>query len=861
MGNDLNVNNNLLKSLNSSVMSDQWLENLAGTKKSEASAELKKVFTTIASNDVSESDKKALENRAKKLVSDMQNYEKEMKKYEKEILKNQEKIDECANEMQTLVSSVEGKVTKLENEQKDLVKKSIDDVFALYQSGKIGKDAIAAEISNKIRAGSANLTEVGDIDDILDKLDSKQASMQAIANVAATALDSRNKLNRKYTTAASAYNLLNKTINQMSNFSTSFTNSDSDRKVPVYSLEKTELAAKLFANEKYNVPSTNTDYVEGSDGTQAVNTFNNTNEAAIKAVYDKYSQYYSTKSQVAAGKDSYRADTNPAIVNLGKAIDAGMLNDMLAAGMSVASICNVVATNFSAANLKYDDKIGKMSIPYGHDAGSRETFTKLNTFIVESETQAKYLKDISNEKAGNRIDSNAQLKALSENYSTIMNMLDSNGFTFKESMYLLFNQNSGLFKDCGVSYAPGDSAVTIASAGDDSTAKFFNSLAEKINKDYSDNTGKSKVDNANAQDKKPTTEQIDVPAPTVKRTDPIGFNIGNTEYVFTIDRNSDGNFSSATEFVGATGNWLEDLKTFADENGIIKGDALKNVKLLSSNYKETNKTNSSTTNINYAIVSAADLGIEEINLNGLENQVNNSTGKYDVNNSEIFSDTFSFKMNGQTINAQRKDDTSEFMKTVYSAAYGKKLEVGLSEDEAEKAINETNSNPTSFSYGQTVAGLNMIKNAGKISDEVQTMFNQVLNRIEAENNQEITKAVNKAASYSNRAGWSATRNQIQSYAAAAGVSIDMEQAKGLYMTDDSLSAKDIFNQLVNDDNEAKANAKQAEMENEAWKSIVLCLKNGITTTPAKALELLTSGKANTAEDIVELLKPKEEVEE
>ena len=81
------------------------------------------------------------------------------------------------------------------------------------------------------------------------------------------------------------------------------------------------------------------------------------------------------------------------------------------------------------------------------------------------------------------------------------------------------------------------------------------------------------------------------------------------------------------------------------------------------------------------------------------------------------------------------------------------------------------------------------------------------------------------------------------------------------MTDDSLSAKDIFNQLVNDDNEAKANAKQAEMENEAWKSIVLCLKNGITTTPAKALELLTSGKANTAEDIVELLKPKEEVEE
>ena len=184
MGNDLNVNNNLLKSLNSSVMSDQWLENLAGTKKSEASAELKKVFTTIASNDVSESDKKALENRAKKLVSDMQNYEKEMKKYEKEILKNQEKIDECANEMQTLVSSVEGKAIKLENEQKDLVKKSIDDVFALYQSGKIGKDAIAAEISNKIRTGSANLTEVGDIDDILKELDSKQANMQAIADVA-----------------------------------------------------------------------------------------------------------------------------------------------------------------------------------------------------------------------------------------------------------------------------------------------------------------------------------------------------------------------------------------------------------------------------------------------------------------------------------------------------------------------------------------------------------------------------------------------------------------------------------------------------------------------------------------------------
>ena len=862
MGNNLNVDNSLINSLNSSVMNDAWLESIAGEKKTVANNELKKVFSQISSNNVSESEKKALEKRAKKLVEDMESYQKDMKKLEKEITANQEKIDAYAAEMQDLIATAEGRAAKLEDEQKSLIQDSINDAFALYEQGKLGKDAIGAEIVAKIKAGAANLTVSSKIDDILEKIDSKQGLLSDIAGKAADSLDKRNTLNRKYTTASSAYNLLNKTIGQMDKFSTSYTNSDTNSAKPIYSLEKTAVAAKILANDSYNVEATNTAFVEGSTAKAP--------KTSMTQVSATYSKYFSTTSQVAKGKDSYNAAYNPAIVNLGKAINDGMLSDLAASGSSMNDICSFIATNFKAANVTFDTNANKISIPYGHDATSRDVFAKLKNFVDTGETSSIYTKNTWDENAGNTISSNAQIKALSQNYSTILDTLNKNGFTFKESMYFLFDSTNGIFKDSGISYNLGDQQLSISLAGDAETAKLFNNVASKIQSEY-----KYQAYNENTTHV-PTTTKVEVdngtkttptPTPTVKRTDPMSFVMNNTEYTFVVDRNADGNFSSASEFVGATGNWLEDLKALdkEDENGvkdgILKGEELENLKLLASKYNETNSAKSSTTKINYSILSAKDLGIEEINLNDLEQQVGNSTGKYDANGSEVYTDSFTFKMNGKDVTATRKDDTSDYMKAVYSASYGKKMEVGLDEETIDEVLKEIPNSATDFNYGQTVAGLQMIKNADKISAEVSAMFQQVLNRIEAEKSQEVNRAITKAASYSSRAGWNATRSQIQNFADAAGVQVDMEQARGIYNTDGSLDAKQIFDKVVQDANDAKANAKQAEVEDEAWKSIVMCLKNGIKITHSKALELLTSGQAKTAQDIVDILKEPEVEEE
>lgn len=63
--------------------------------------------------------------------------------------------------------------------------------------------------------------------------------------------------------------------------------------------------------------------------------------------------------------------------------------------------------------------------------------------------------------------------------------------------------------------------------------------------------------------------------------DPIGYtdSNGNT-FDFVIDRNNDGVFNNASEFLGAIGNWSEMEKLDKDGNGIIEGSELSGIMLL-----------------------------------------------------------------------------------------------------------------------------------------------------------------------------------------------------------------------------------------------------------------------------------------
>ena len=154
MGNDLNSKNDLINSLNSSVMKDSWMSNLYGQSRKAQKAELTKVFTVIDDNNVSASEKKALIARAQVLKDKLDKLEAKMAKLAEELEANQELIDKEANAIADLVTAAGSKSQELENEQHKIVKTAVDDVFKMYRNGTIGRDAIVPEIRTRIKAES-----------------------------------------------------------------------------------------------------------------------------------------------------------------------------------------------------------------------------------------------------------------------------------------------------------------------------------------------------------------------------------------------------------------------------------------------------------------------------------------------------------------------------------------------------------------------------------------------------------------------------------------------------------------------------------------------------------------------------------
>ena len=87
---------------------------------------------------------------------------------------------------------------------------------------------------------------------------------------------------------------------------------------------------------------------------------------------------------------------------------------------------------------------------------------------------------------GNTIDSNDQIKALSENYASIIDKL-ANGeppFSFKEAMYILFDKDNGIFKNSGITYdlskQGSEPNYQIDMAGDEATNELYKNISKLI---------------------------------------------------------------------------------------------------------------------------------------------------------------------------------------------------------------------------------------------------------------------------------------------------------------------------------------------------------------------------------------------
>ena len=868
MGNGVE-NNELWKKLQATVMKNSWMQELYGSNRAEQQEKIKAVFTVVADNNLTSKEKNAILAQAETLQDKVERLEAKMAVLEEEMSKNQEEIDRQAAQINDLVTQSESKSKEMQETQKKVVEDATEYLLAKVENGSIRPNEFAGYMYNMIKDNSDLRADKNKMENILANLKSKQGQVNDLVVKADKWLSQRSLLKAQYGATKSTYDLLKVTAERIGSDSTTYTNSDYNKNIPTYSPEKVSVVSKYSENPLINVEAgENTNYVEGSQAPTLEN---------INTVKEKYKDLLGAN---ATGE--HYSSSNVAVQNLGKALDMGLMDDLMAAGLSAGQMQDFIAENFAGAQIQ---RTGSgLKIPYGHDSKGKDIYSKLIKEIKNYNSSFKGALNTWDEFGGNTISSNKQIASLSQNYETIFKDMQANGFTFKEAMFAMFDPNYGMFKDSGVVYDVDKQGDTpnyfIEFAGDDETAEMYKNMSGLIYNIW----GVKPSRGATSDQYTGENGEVDIEeAPTeVDRTDPLAFSLGddNNVYSFIMDRNKDGAFTDASDFVGGgTSSWLDDLKTFdKDGDGKISGAELDDLMLLGTKFtdgvdvkadnneytpdkvqsdKKYNRVTS--TNVDYTLTSASDLGIASIDLNNLEQQVNQSRNVFDVNGSELFNDSFSFTMqDGSELVAKRKDETSAYMDTVYGGVYGKGFKLGLSENQVDEIMTKDYGEYDRFDakYAKTFENLLTLKNLDSITEEVANMYDRTLNLIDEIHSIGMIKANYQALSMQTVPQWDTIKHDVIAKATAQGLPVDeygQNMLKGIFIEGNSLTADDVINRYKELLSREEDFEEEEKMQENIWRTISLATASGVSAKAAQIEELFKSGQVKTPEEAVKLL--------
>lgn len=873
-----NVNgNDFMNMMNKTVLDQDWLTELYGTKRADQMSELKKVFTYVADNDISKDDKNQLIAKAETIQEKVEMLEAKMAVLAEEMAKNEAEIAKHAKAVADLVTQAEGKTEEMQDAHSKWVQQCVIDVFAQYKrdpEGFVGgKDGIAPEIRRRIQGSTAFEVMQGEIDGILRQLDNKKDLVDELLNKADKWITQNKILEAQYGVTKSTYDLLNATIARVGNNSTTYTNTDFDKNVPTYSPEKVAVVSKYSLDTSINVPAgNNPNYIEGSKAPSL---------ESLGTVTEKYKDLLG----VGTTGEAY-SSSNKAVQALGKALDMGLFDDLASCGLSAGQVTEFMVKNFSGA--KITGNSGHLTVPYGHDAGGRNVYNKLISEIKNYDSCLKGAVNTWDKEGGNTIDSNKQIKSLKENGATILADMKANGFTFKEAMYAMFDPDNGIFKDCGISYNVDKQGETpnyfIEFAGDDETAKLYKDMSNQIYENWGVKPSRGLSSDVYKDD---TTDDIgetggddggddDDKAPSISRSDPIWFSLGkdkNEKFSFVIDRDKDGAFTNSEDFVGGSkdATWLDDLKSLdADNNGILEGDELEELKVLGTKYTDGNGSiddmneyspdkkahkdgfdRTSTTTVDYTLTNAAKMGITSINLNDLEGQVNNSTGKLDINGSELFSDSFKFTMGDKEVTAFRQDETNVFMDTIYGDAYGKGFKLGLKDSQVDEIMKKDYGEYDAFAtrFAKMFADINVLKNIDAVKESINKMALDAISDAEKLANTELTKAKNRAAALKNVDGWANIKAEVQEIARQRNIDIDMVQAEGIYTLKAGITAAGVVDQYVKEQNDEQNAKNSIQLRKDVLAAMILGMQKGVVVDFNDTKNALANG--DTPDEYIE----------
>ncbi|MDO5438084.1 MAG: hypothetical protein Q4F80_07810, partial [bacterium] len=387
-----------------------------------------------------------------------------------------------------------------------------------------------------------------------------------------------------------------------------------------------------------------------------------------------------------------------------------MISDLQSTGMSTNEIMEFISTNWNVGISPTSD--GKSwRIPKGHssDAWVKEPAYDALAELVNGK-QVKNAGDVNQKQM-------LELKDAVEK-DDILTTMYKEGFTFKEAMNVLVKA----FPDAGIEYDIANQSTRNYSKVKDTTAS--GSLYETIGNQILNywNVGGDEISIS------PDSPDEDSPSKPSERFDPITFQQGDTTYTFIEDRDGDAKFdynsASDNELLGSK-NGIEELLAYdtnndgkIDANDLMKDEdgnvrkitnvdgttrdmtALDALTLMSNrqdesianstdvdgykygaNYKDKGQyTNAVDFNITYT--SAADLGITEIDLSGLQQgtgqgeAIGESTRTYDgyqeeyedINGSSVINQ-FNIKTDGskldKNITAKETLNTESNLHTFY----------------------------------------------------------------------------------------------------------------------------------------------------------------------------------------------------
>ncbi len=632
--------------------------------------------------------------------------EAKIKEFDKKIKEIEDKIADKQDELESIKSQISGDVAKIVSDTEDFEENSkrwIDTAISNAQyhyendshskrnGGEKTLSQFIAEQMNDVN--SDIVSDKSKIDNAINNLTTPQTKLNNMVNGMEGLLNDIDGLNSQYATTKSTLDLLKLTKNNMTDAAGSYQTSDTDPSVPIFTPAKEDLADGYLA--QYTSRMANRD-----NQTQAVTT------QSKDEVKEKYSKNI---AEATPGADPYSAN-NAQLKSFSEALDNGLITDMQGAGFTKKEMLDTVKELYPSIGISHGDD-GRAVVPYGHGTDANAIYTKfLEGFgAVEGGGQRNDLQVAEMDKAING--------------DKIITEMKNNDFSWKETAYTL----TRLWPGGGIGYNLGEKEITLP-IGDDKSKGTYDSLEAEIKKNYPDVTIKRGVSDDTVQGEP-------------QRTDPVGFHIGDNSYEFAIDRNQDGVLNDFTEMVGANGvDGMEELWSFADENGIIQGENLDKILILNTEH----------TNRDYEFLTASQFGIESIDLKSFTEKTqdrpdgtNGSEDFININNS-LITGTFDVNLsNGQTAEGYQKYVTEDYMKAVYDPILGENIYSELDGNTVDNTIDKNFKEA-----GDKLANINefadLIQDAngyGNIKSALRTKLNNAQNEAYGYKNQKMAENI------------------------------------------------------------------------------------------------------------------------